>query len=680
MSQPTEYKILPGSPSPLGATRQKEGVNFALFSLPASLVTLCLFMPNGKDPFLEIPLDPKTHKTGGVWHALVTQLPENLEYAYKITGPQPPQKGHFFNPDILLFDPYAKSLSVTNKWCDDKKTYTPKGKLLPDDAFNWENVGPPRIPMQDLIIYEMHVRGFTNHPSSQVSHPGTFLGIIEKIPYLKKLGVNALELMPVYEFNECGNTHINPATGKKLKDFWGYNSVNFFCLMNRYSSSAASGAVVKEFKELVKELHKNKIEVILDVVYNHTGEGSKEGPCLSYRGIDNPAYYILNENGEYQNYSGCGNSFNANLPPVTQLILDSLRYFVTDMHVDGFRFDLASALTRDPKGNPLPDPPLIRAIAEDPILSQTKLIAEAWDAAGLYQVGHFPSYGKFSEWNGKYRDDVRSFIKGTDGKAGDFAHALAGSEELYGKDRKPYDSINFVIAHDGYTLRDLVSYQDKHNKDNGEDNKDGANDNMSWNCGVEGITLKPEILEMRLRQMKNFITALMVSLGTPMIYMGDEYEHTRKGNNNPWGQDNALNWFLWDEIEKNKNFFRFYSSMIQFRKNHPLLRRTAFLKDKDVDWHGPIPLHADWSEKSRFVAYTLKDPAHHRPLYIAFNANYQAVDIHLPHPPGQKQWVRVVDTSLSSPHDFVDNTPHPLPLKTTYHMKPHSAFIAQTIG
>ncbi|MFS8563362.1 MAG: glycogen-debranching protein [Rhabdochlamydiaceae bacterium] len=522
----------------------------------------------------------------------------------------------------------------------------------------------------------MHVRAFTQDPSSHVKHPGSFLGLIEKIPYLKELGINAIELLPIFEFDESDNPLKNPKTGKKLCNFWGYSTINFFSVMKRYSHS---GDPITEFKTLVKELHKNKIEVILDVVYNHTAEGNENGKVFSFRGIDEATYYILGPKGEYYNFSGCGNTLNCNNPVVSEFILDSLRYWVSEMHVDGFRFDLASILTRDPSGAPLPKPPVIEAISKDPVLANCKLIAEAWDAAGLYQVGSFPSFGRWMEWNGKYRDVVRRFIKGTEGQVGEFSEAICGSQNIYGFSGTPSHSVNFVIAHDGFTLRDLVSYNDKHNEENGENNNDGTNDNASWNCGQEGETTNVKIVQLRNRQMRNLHTTLMISLGVPMIWMGDEYGHTRKGNNNAWSHDDELNWFQWNLLDKAKDFHRFYTKMIAFRKTEPILKRREFLSKEDIDWHGHLPFHPNWSSDSRFIAYMLKDFEKENHLYVAFNAENTRPTLQLPDPPPHKKWHRIVDTALAAPNDFIDEPDKFPSLKSTYKMEAYSILIAKSL-
>ncbi len=651
-----QLSTLPGKPSPLGISPLETGINFAFYS-SAKQASLVFFALGEQNPFAEVPLDPKLHQTNHIWHIAIQGLPPSFNYGIRI------------GKEIFL-DPYARCLNTPGDWNSSFYAHEkPLGQYnQPLPVFDWEGDTPPSIPFQDLMIYEMHVRAFTEDPSSHTEHPGTFLGIIEKIPYLKKLGINAVELLPIFEFNENENPRKNPKTGKKLLNYWGYSTVNFFSIMNRYGAA-------EEFKTVVKELHKNKIEVILDVVYNHTAEGNETGPSLSFRGLGASTYYILGPNNTYSNYTGCGNTFNCNNPITSQLILDSLHYWVTEMHVDGFRFDLASILTRDPKGHPLNDPPVVRRISQDPLLAHTKLIAEAWDAAGLYQVGHFPAYGKWAEWNGKYRDTVRRFLKGTDGAAGPFAGVISGSQDLYGHGRKPYHSINFVTAHDGFTLRDLVSYNTKHNLANGENNQDGTNDNESWNCGQEGATSNANILKLRLRQSKNFIVALMVSLGTPMILMGDEYGHSRAGNNNAWCHDGPLNAFLWNQLDQEKELFHFFQFLIALRKRTPLLRRTEFLKPTEIDWHGCSPFHPDWSPSSRFIAYVLKDAAQGHSLYIAFNATHNRPTVQLPPPPTHRKWYRLVDTALAPPYDTIDNPAQLPPLKATCKMEAYSSMI-----
>ncbi|KAA3464634.1 isoamylase 1, chloroplastic [Gossypium australe] len=496
-------------------------------------------------------------------------------------------------------------------------------------VFDWEGDLPLRHPDRDLIIYEMHVRGYTRHESSGTKFPGTYRGVVEKLDHLKELGVNCIELMPCQEFNELEYYSYNSVLGDYKLNFWGYSTINYFSPMIRYSSSGIRSCgrdAINEFKYLVKEAHKRGIEVIMDVVFNHTAEGNEKGLSLSFRGVDNCVYYMLAPKGEYYNYSGCGNTFNCNHPVVRQFILDCLRYWVTEMHVDGFRFDLASIMTRssslwdsvnvygDPlegdlitTGTPLSNPPLIDMMSNDPVLHGVKLIAEAWDAGGLYQVGRFPHWGVWSEWNGKYRDIVRQFIKGTDGLSGAFAECLCGSPNLYqGGGGKPWNSVNFICAHDGFTLADLVTYNNKHNLANGEDNNDGESHNYSWNCGQEGEFASISVKKLRKRQMRNFFLCLMVSQGVPMIHMGDEYGHTKGGNNNTYCHDNYINYFRWDKKEESSSdLFRFFRLMTKFRRECESLGLNDFPTAERLQWHGHTPGKPDWSDTSRFVAFTL---------------------------------------------------------------------------
>ncbi len=664
-----KIQTLPGDSLPLGLSIQGDMANFAVFSSRASSVYLALFFDGNIHPEKEIPM----HRTGDIWHVAVRGATSKIEYSFRCEGPHDEKRGLLFNNSQFLTDPYAKILHTRKKWqqrtlTDDQKP--PRAILQMPTPFDWEGDLSPKIPYSSLIIYEMHVRGFTQHPNSQASAPGTFLGIIEKIPYLKKLGVNAIELMPIFEWDESYSRHINPKTGQYLPNYWGYDSLHFFAPMARFASGASFEAPLLEFKQMVRELHKNGIEVLLDVVYNHTGEGKEHDYYIHFRGLDNSTYYMIDEQDHYRNFTGCGNTVNCNHPTVKNFILDSLRYWVQEMHVDGFRFDLASILTRDPHGHPTAHAPLLQAIASDPEISKVKLIAEAWDAAGLYQVGSFPQWGPWSEWNGPYRDIVRRFIKGTDGQAGSFAKVLSGSQMLY---PSPQSSINFVTAHDGFSLRDLVSYQQKHNLENGEMNRDGTNQNDNWNCGEEGPTTDLTILRLRERQMRNFLLALFLSQGIPMLLMGDEYGHTRKGNNNPYGQDNELNWFDWEEMKKNQSIVYFVSSLISFRKKQATLSHTRFLTPADVEWHGMTPHHPDWSDSSRLVAYTLKgEPS----LFIAFNANPHSQSIALPE---GKQWHQVVHTALDwDHHHFLDPSKGPH-LPAAVELLPYSALLAQTL-
>lgn len=670
-------EILSGSPLPLGVIQKEGGHNFALFAKHAKDVKFFLFLPKTPQPILEVLLDPIINKTGDIWHVFVRGVPPQAEYGFQVSGPLEPNKGLLYTGSVILTDPYAKTLNFPQEWGATR----PKqllGGVVTHLPFDWQGDKPLLIAPKELIIYEMHVRGFTKDPSSRVQHPGTYLGLIEKIPHLKKLGITAVELLPIFEFNECEYTLTHPETQTPLYNYWGYSTVNFFSPMKRYASSAEWNSEINEFKTMVRELHKNGIEVILDVVYNHTGE--KDIP-YSFRGIDNPVYYMLDEKGGYKNYSGCGNTVNCNHPVVSNMILDSLRYWVIEMHVDGFRFDLASILTRNRYGVPLNDPHVVAAIAEDPVLSHVKLIAEAWDAAGLYQVGHFPYANRWADWNGKYRDTVRDFIKGTDDTTKAFVQAITGSESLYGKTGSPYQGVNFITAHDGFSLHDLVSYNHKHNAANLEENRDGTDDNRSWNCGAEGESDLPKVNLLRTKQKKNFILALITSLGIPMVLMGDEYGRTAYGNNNTWCQDNTLSWFLWDELEKEAPFFRFYSAVIHLRKVLTRYFPQEFYKDEDIDWHGAqAPFHPNWGPENRFVALTLKDRENGKDLYLAFNACHHEVDILLPPCKENHTWARIIDTALPSPQDFMD-PPDPFsPSKQIYKMEAHSALLLKNIA
>jgi len=644
VSDPLLFEAENGSVQPYGSTFSAEGTNFAIFSKNASAVTLCLFTKD-RSLLTEIPLSAVQNKTGDVWHIYINALPKDTLYAYRMDGENTLENGNRFNPEILLLDPYAKSVAATHRWDDTSSDpYSPLGLVAIDHSFDWQGDTPPAIPNENLIIYKAHVRGLTM--KSDGNHKGTFLGLIEKIPHLLELGVNAIEFLPIQEFNEKEYRIVNPLTEEPLCNYWGYSTVNFFSLMNRYATNDEPSCVVREFKTMIRELHRNGIEVILDVVFNHTGEGNDKGPVFSFKGIDNSIYYMLDAKNRYLNFSGCGNSFNCNHPVVKQLILDSLRYFVLEFHIDGFRFDLASVFTRDTDGNPIANATIVNEISEDPILRKAKLIAEPWDASGLYQVGAFhPQEVRWSEWNDKYRDAVRSFL--TDGHfmKGKFATRVSGSQDLYNS-RKPYSSVNFVTAHDGFTLRDLVSYNQKHNLGNGENNQDGSNNNLSWNCGVEGSTVAEKINDLRKKQMRNLFLALILSHGIPMVLMGDEYAHSKNGNNNTWCQDNDLNWFQWNQLDVEKDFYLFYRTMIAFRKQHPILQRTDFLTEKDIHWHGREPFQPLWNQDVNVIAFTLVDHVNEENLYAAFNATDNDVDIHLPVAPQGKRWCVIADTAI----------------------------------
>ncbi|MCL4804000.1 MAG: glycogen debranching protein GlgX [Anaerolineae bacterium] len=655
-----------GRPQPLGATIVPGGVNFAVFSRFAAGCTLVLFHKGEPRPFVEIPF-PDSFRIGHVWAMIVFGLDtENVEYGYRMDGPHRPLAGHRFDRHRILLDPYARAIDGRPRWAEPPNDDDPmpfRGRLLIDD-FDWQDDRQLELPAEDLIIYEMHVRGFTRDASSGVKFPGTFAAIREKIPYLLSLGVNAVELMPIQEFDEYDNEFHNPYTGQRLVNYWGYSTVGFFAPKASYAAMGHLGMEADELKALVKLLHRHGIEVILDVVFNHTAEGGDKGQTISYRGLDNKTYYMLKPDGGYQNFSGTGNTLNCNNPVVRNLVLDALRYWVSEYHIDGFRFDLASILGRDAEGHPLANPPLLESLAHDPVLGSTKLIAEAWDAGGLYQVGTFPAYGRWAEWNGRYRDALRRFLKGDPDMTGEMAWMIKGSPHMY-LERGPTASINFVTCHDGFTLNDLVSYAVKHNLANGEDNRDGANDNHSWNWGHEGPTDDPAILALRERIMRNAIAILMVCQGVPMIFMGDEMAHTKYGNNNTYAQDNELNWINWRRLEERADLFEFFSRCIAFRKVHPVLRRRYHLHEKDmidsgypdISWHGLREGKPDWSPHSRTLAFMLCGrhatmlPAQtvDDHIYVAMNMHWEAQTFELPRLRDGRRWHLFADTSRPAP-------------------------------
>jgi glycogen operon protein len=680
----TKLEFQRGSPLPLGAEPLRGGVNFAIFSRHATAVSLLLFHPGDDNPHTEFLLDPRYHRTGDIWHTFVRGLDVGAHYGWRMDRqPNTEPHVHRFDPSQALLDPYARMVVSEYGWGP-----PPSGRIkrrrcvVVDDDFDWGDDQPLNIPLRDTIIYEMHVRGYTRHPSSGVRHPGTFLGVIEKIPYLKELGVTSVELLPVNEFEEADTDRYNPKTGELLLNFWGYQPIAFFAPNGAYATH--SGAQIREFKQMVKSLHEAGIEVILDVVFNHTAEGDERGPTYSFRGIDNAVYYIVDPHtGRYHNYSGCGNTLNCNHPVVRKLINDALRYWVMEMHVDGFRFDLASVLGRGRDGRVLADPPLLEQLAHDPVLAHTKLIAEAWDAAGLYQVGTFPAWRRWAEWNGKFRDDVRRFVKSDPGMTPALAARLAGSPDLYeSSGRQPYHSINFVTCHDGFTLEDLVSYNQKHNEENGEDNRDGMDQNFSWNCGVEGPTNDPAILALRKRQKRNFAALLLVAGGVPMILAGDEFGRTQRGNNNAYCQDNEISWIDWRLASANRDLLRFFKNLIAFRKAHSALRRISFENNgaecPQIQWHGVKPLQPDWSYESRALAMSIcgtgedGQPEH---IYVLANAWWEPLRFQLPALP-HAQWARFVDTALPPPEDIAEvGGEKPLEDPTAYEAAPRSVVI-----
>lgn len=660
-----------GYPLPGGVTILKEGLNFSLFSRHATSVTLVIdqLSDSGTQPVRhEFELDPIENRTGDMWHILIEYHFRNFYYGYRLGGAAgSPSSGLRYDEEQILIDPYCRALQP-RKWGEEADYGKKPCCRVITDYFNWEGDKPPKIPLSDTIIYELHVRGFTQSPTSGVTAPGTYLGVIEKIPYLKELGVTAVELLPVTEFDENDNTFYNGETKEPLKNFWGYNPVSFFAINSGYAKDPSQA--IKEFKTMVKALHQAGIEVFLDIVYNHTGEGGYSGTTSSFRGIDNPIYYLLDENAKYRNFSGCGNTMNCNHPVVRDLIRESLRYWVTEMHVDGFRFDLASILGRDQQGNVLSNPPMIEVIGQDPVLRDTKMIAEAWDAAGLYQVGSFSTDSRWAEWNGKFRDDVRAFMAGHENTVSRLATRIAGSSDLYQTSgRSPLCSINFVTSHDGFTLYDLVSYNTKHNLANGEGNRDGDNHNLSWNSGIEGITDDESIERLRLRRMKSFTVLLLLSQGLPMICAGDEFGRTQNGNNNAWCQDNETSWLDWGQRERNAGFHRFFKKCIALRKQYKIFRREDFFIQSgnsdskngsgEIRWQYLQPEEQNWDKNCHGLGFLLQDNGNNKKntvFFVILNGGKEQ-NLNFTPPPLEGKnlrWGKIIDSSLESPSDFVD--------------------------
>jgi glycogen operon protein len=645
-------------------------VNFSVFSRYATACDLVLYKRQEKEPYAIIPF-PDSFRIGNVFSMVVFDIDyENTEYGFRMDGPNDKSQGHWFNREKILLDPYAKAVGGREVWgvepdWDDK--FQHRSRIIFDD-FDWEDDKPLEIEMKDLVIYEAHVRSFTKHESSGVKHPGTYASLIEKIPYLKELGVNCIELLPIYEFDEFENSRISEETGERLVNYWGYSTVGFFAPKAGYAATGKLGMEVDELKNLIKELHKNEIEVILDVVFNHTAEGNEMGPYISYRGIDNQTYYLLTPEGYYYNFSGCGNTLNCNNPIVRNMILDCLRYWASDYHIDGFRFDLASILSRDQNGAPMANPPLLETLAFDPILGKCKLIAEAWDAGGLYQVGSFPSWGRWAEWNGKFRDDVRKFIQGESAVVRGVMERIQGSPDLYGwENRGATASINFITCHDGFTLMDMVSYNEKHNIANGENNNDGGNDNHSWNCGYEGETDDVEVNKLRKKQIKNALSILMLSRGIPMLLSGDEFGNTQFGNNNAYCQDNQISWLNWDNLKEHGDIFEFTKKLIAFRKDHPVLRVSHFdsyyteTGYPEISWHGVESWNLDYNASTLTLAVMFCGPAskygteEDEYIYIAMNLHWEMHGFELPQLPGDKEWHLAMNTDMPSPEDAWGN-------------------------
>lgn len=644
------FQIRPGFFREFGAVAIPGGVNFTIHTHGATSCELLLFHRKAEEPYAVIPF-PESYKIGFCYSMIVFDLDiEEFEYAYRLDGPYDEKKGLRFDKNKILLDPYARAVTGQSQWGHVNNAQHGYRARVVQSNFDWGDQRHHSIPMEDLIIYELHVRGFTMDESSGVKHHGTFEGLREKIPYLKELGVNAVELMPIFEFDEMRDVRL--IDENELIDFWGYNPVSFFAPNTSYCSSMEYNREGLELKTLIKDLHDNGIEVILDVVFNHTAEGNEFGPCFSFKGFDNNIYYMLTPDGHYYNFSGCGNTLNCNHPVVRDMILECLRYWVIEYRVDGFRFDLASILGRNDDGTPLSQPPLLRSLAFDSILGNVKLIAEAWDAGGLYQVGSFPSWKRWAEWNGRYRDDMRRFLKGDDFLAQTAAARITGSPDLYDPAyRGGNASINFLTCHDGFTLYDLYSYNQKHNEANGWGNTDGADDNNSWNCGVEGETDNPAILALRKRLMKNACAVLLCSRGTPMFLSGDEFADTRYGNNNPYCQDNLISWLDWSLLKKNKDLFDFFQYMIRFRKDHPVIRKDlepSYLGVPAMSTHGLTPDETNFSGDShvvcvRFAGYneaTQKEDL----VYLAVNSGWFPVTLTLPELPEHYKWKVAVNT------------------------------------
>lgn len=679
------YPIEPGAAHPLGAIADEHGVNFVIFSEHATSVELLLFARyDDPQPFQAIPLDPVRNLTFHRWHVYVRGLRPGMAYAYRFDGPDDYRNADHFNKQKVLLDPYARAIT-TALWSradasgpgDNVRTCI-RGLVVDPSGYDWEGDRPLKLPMAETIIYEMHVGGFTSSPSSDCQYPGTFAGIIEKIPYLKELGITAVELLPVSAFDEQSSCCVSPRDGKSLTNFWGYDPVAHFAPHPAYGRAPDQVSVLWDFRTMVKTLHRAGIEVIIDVVFNHTAEGNDLGPTISFKGIDNRVYYMQ----PAIDFTGCGNTFKCNHPIAVKLIADCLEYWVTEMHVDGFRFDLGSILSRGGDGKPLPYPPALWYIELDEVLADTKLIVEAWDAAGLYQVGSFPGY-RWAEWNGRYRDCVRRFVRGDTGMVGTVASCIAGSADLYQPGKHlPLNSINFITCHDGFTLNDLVSYQNKHNDLNGEQNRDGSNDNLSWNCGVEGEANDPAIETLREHQIKNYLTILLLSRGVPMLLAGDEVRRTQQGNNNAYCQDNEISWFDWNRAKRYQGIFRFCKNLIAFRKAHPNLYDGRFYTGepdeqgrKDIDWHSYRLYSPDWYDpSSRVLACTIWGIGKDDDVHVMLNMEWRDLDFEIPPFTGQS-WLRAIDTALPSPHDVAEAGRESVAAGLTYHVAKHSVVV-----
>lgn len=673
---------LPGTPLPLGASVAKDGVNFSVFSRNATKVFLEFYSASeDSEPYAQVEFSPSENRTGDIWHAFVSGIKPGSLYLFRVDGPFEPSKGHRFNVHQRLFDPYAKAITPVSVFYNLPPDYSapldkndiehgknqcakvfPKCVVVDNENFDWQGDKPINRPLSESVIYEVHLKGFTAGKNAGVSCPGTYAGFIEKIPYLKDLGITAVELLPIFEFDEFENSNVNPRTGERMKNYWGYSTINFFSPKASFAADKTPGGCVNEFKALVRELHKAGIEVILDVVFNHTAEGNEHGVALNFRGFENSVYYTLvgSHKEYYMNFSGCGNTVNCNHPIVRNFIIDSLRYWVLNYHIDGFRFDLASILSRGQEGELLKFPPLTNAIAEDPVLGKTKIIAEPWDAGGAYQLGGFPGGRRWAEWNDRFRDDIRRFWRGDEYVSTNAATRISGSSDLFTiSGRAPYHSINYVCCHDGFTMNDLVSYNGKHNDENGEGNRDGSDSNWSYNHGYEGPTLNPVIEKMRNRQMRNYMLTILISQGTPMLLGGDEFRRGQQGNNNAYCQDNDISWFDWGNCGLNSALVSFTRKAIELRKNHPVFRRTEFFKGSmagkqpDIQWYAADGSNPDWSKISRFLAFRLlgtfdsgAGKISDNDFFIAANTDRQDIMLRIPAITDSRKWYRVADTSI----------------------------------
>lgn len=660
------FKIRPGFFRMYGACVASNGVSFTINSHGATRCTLLLFKPQAPKPYARIPF-PDSYRIGDTYSMLVYDIkPDEFEYAFSFDGPYEPAKGLLFNEENVLLDPYSRAVTGQRKWGEKPeggKDFEYRARVV-KSSFDWGNIKQLEQPFEDLVIYEIHVRGYTKDKSSGVSAPGTFAGLKDKIPYLKDLGINAVELMPIFEFDEMESARV--VDGVQLYNYWGYNTVSFFAPNTSYAFNEEHNHEGDELKSLIKALKENGIEVILDVVFNHTAEGNEMGPCFSFKGIDNNVYYMLTPDAHYYNFSGCGNVMNCNHPVVRNFIIDCLRHWAIEYRVDGFRFDLASILGRDQNGAPMANPPILESLAFDPVLGKMKLIAEAWDAGGLYQVGSFPSWNRWAEWNGRYRDDMRSFLKGDDGMAGNAITRITGSRDLYSPESRGHKaSVNFLTCHDGFTLYDLYSYNEKHNEKNGWNNTDGDNNGHSWNCGAEGETDDPNVNGLRRRLIKNAFAALLCSRGPAMFFAGDEFCNTQFGNNNAYCQDNIISWLDWSRLEEFKEIHDFMRHMIQFRKEHPILRKMtkpSSCQFPEISVHNGTPFNASTDYKTKLIGIMYagrnEEDTEDDIVFYCMNAYWEPLVMQLPVLPNGKHWH--VDTNTNAEYfdgeDFTEKT------------------------